>query len=149
MSNQNVSTGTMLERLFKTSNITRFIKSYDDGMKQPPFHIHITKLCEEKGAVRERVILKSGIARTYGYQFFGGARKPSRDKTIQLAFGFEMHYEETQALLKAARKSPLNPKIERDAVVIFALTKKYSVVETQIILGELELPLLGKEDRYG
>jgi hypothetical protein len=32
-----------------------------------------------------------------------------------------MDYEAAQELLKAARKSPLYPKIERDAVLIYSL----------------------------
>jgi hypothetical protein len=91
-------------------------------------------------------IYKSGIAHTYGHQLFNGLRKPSRDKVIQIAFGFEMNYEEIQELLQAARKSLLYPKIERDAVIIFAIHKGLSVAETQKMLNELNLPVLGKED---
>jgi hypothetical protein len=37
----------------------------------------------------------------------------------------------------------------RDAAVIFALNNGYTVAETQTMLGELELPALGKDDNYG
>ncbi len=146
MANKNITTSAILGNLFKAVNISRFIKRNREHMNQVPFHEHISRLCKERDTVPERVILKSGIVRTYGHQFFTGSRKPSRDKVIQLAFGFEMTYEEAQELLKVARKSPLYPKIERDAALIYALEKRLTVVETQAMLKELNLPVLGRED---
>jgi hypothetical protein len=143
-----VTTRTLLEKLFKTGSISRFITHNRNHMKRVAFHTYINQLCAEKGTVSERIILKSDIARTYGHQIFSGARKPSRDKVIQLAFGFEMNYEEAQELLKAARKTPLYPKIERDAAIIYALGKRLTAVETQVMLDELSLPILGKDDKY-
>ncbi|MDR0819010.1 MAG: hypothetical protein LBN43_05520 [Oscillospiraceae bacterium] len=148
MTDDSISTSALLQRLFKTSSIARFIKHYGEQMSRVPFNAYINRLCADKDTVPERVILKSGIERTYGHQLFNGTRKPSRDKVIQLALGFEMDYNEVQDLLKIARKSTLYPKIERDAVVIFALKKGLSVVEVQLTLKELDLPLLGKEDKY-
>lgn len=143
-----MSTNTLLNRLFQTGSITGFITRHKDEMTQTPFHTYLTQLCEERDAVQERVVLKAGIARTYGHQFFKGTRKPSRDKVIQLAFGFELNYDETQALLKAARKSPLYAKLERDAAIIYALSNGLGIVKTQAMLEELALPVLGKEDKY-
>ena len=58
-----------------------------------------------------------------------------------------MDYDETQDLLKIARKSPLYPKVKRDAVIIFALTRGLGIMDIQATLDELFLPLLGKEER--
>jgi hypothetical protein len=148
MGDENITTNSLLKRLFKTCNISRFIGRYKEQMERAPFHSYINQLCVAKDTVPERVIKKSGIARTYGHQIFSGARKPSRDKVIQLAFGFEMNYDEAQELLKAARKSPLYPKVERDAAIIYALTKRLGVVKTQGMLEELALPILEKADKY-
>jgi len=148
MEHSNISTSTLLQRLFKTSNISGFIKRYGGQMKKIPFKTYLNNLCVEKSAVAEHVIKKSGIERTYGHQIFNGTRRPSRDKVIQLAMGFELNYAEAQELLRAARKSPLYPKVERDAVVIYALNKGLSEANVQVTLKELSLPLLGKEDRY-
>jgi transcriptional regulator with XRE-family HTH domain len=82
-------------------------------MNAVPFHAYINRLCAEKDVLPAYIIKKSGIERTFGHQIFNGKRNPSRDKIILLAFGFDMDYDETQALLKSARKSALYPKIER------------------------------------
>lgn len=143
-------TELLLKRLFKTSSISGFINRYGEHMVSVPLSEYISQLCSAKGTVAERVIIKSGIARTYGHQLFSGTRKPSRDKAIQLAFGFEMTYDETQELLRVARKSLLYPKIERDAAIIFALNKRLTVAETQAMLRDMKLPTLGEDvkDEY-
>lgn len=148
MKNKNISTSALLQKLFKTNNISQFIKNHREQTKLIPFNIYISQLCDEKEIVPERIIIKSGIDRTYGHQIFNGTRKPSRDKVLQLAFGFDIGYDETQLLLKSARKSPLYPKVERDAVVIYALHKRIGINDVQATLTELSLPILGKGDKY-
>lgn len=148
MAKERIPTGTLLQRLFKTKSIKRFISTYDEEMKRVPFSAYINRLCNDRDAVPEQIIKKSGIDRTYGHQIFNGARNPSRDKVIQLAFGFEMDYGEAQELLKIARKSSLYARIERDAVLIYALNKKLAISDVQATLKDLGLPLLGKEDKY-
>ncbi|MDR1688147.1 MAG: hypothetical protein LBS21_05995 [Clostridiales bacterium] len=145
MKEDNITTSGLLRRLFKTASIMRFIKHFDRQMEYVSFDTYITELCIGKNKIPEHVILNAGIERSYGHQLFSGRRKPSRDKAIQLAFGFEMTFSETQALLKAARKSPLYPRIKRDAAIIFALERKVTIVDFQNMLSDLKLPLLGKE----
>ncbi|MDR1688119.1 MAG: helix-turn-helix transcriptional regulator [Clostridiales bacterium] len=141
------STDVLLKRLFKTTSISRFLNRYGDNMKRAPLNIYINQICEAKGIAPEHIIRKSGMSRSYGYQIFSGIRKPSRDKVLQLAVSFEMDYDETQELLRTARKSPLYPKVERDAAIIYALHKKLNIAEVQALLNELALPLLGEDDR--
>jgi hypothetical protein len=148
MKDDNITTGSLLKRLFKTASIMRFIRHFDRQMEYVSFDTYITELCIRKNVIPEHVILNARIERSYGHQLFNGRRKPSRDKVIQLAFGFEMTFNETQALLKAARKSQLYPRIKRDAAVIFALERKVSVVDFQDMLNDLKLPLLGKEGQF-
>lgn len=146
------STSNLIGRLFKTSGLSdvkEFIRIHDGVFIETPFHQYIRRICEERNLIPERVIKRCGIDRTYGHQLFSGIRKPSRDKVIQLAFGFPMTVEETQALLRAAGKSPLYPKIKRDAVLLYCLKNNLRFMEAQAALQELSLPLVGREDRYG
>ena len=73
-----------------------------------------------------------------------GTRRPSRDKAIQLAFGFGLDVEETQGLLRAADKSVLYPRIKRDAAIIFAISRKMSLTETQIFPMSLGMSIIGE-----
>jgi transcriptional regulator with XRE-family HTH domain len=148
MTDESLTTDMLLNKLSKTESVSRFISRHKDHMSQIPFHIYINQLCDANGIVVERIIEKANISSSYGHQIFNGTRNPSRDKVIQIAFGFEMDYEHAQKLLKAARKNALYAKVERDAVIIYAMKKRLSVVEVQILLDELSMPILGKDDKY-
>ena len=146
MPRDKVSTSKLLQRLFKTASLDRFIRRYDESMDcAPPFHKYICDLSSAIELPHERIIEKSDISRAYGHQLFNGTRKPTRDRVIQLAFGFNMNYEQTQELLTIARKSTLYPKIKRDAIIIYALTNGYDITAVQTALYDMSLPLLGEE----
>jgi transcriptional regulator with XRE-family HTH domain len=145
MPNTKTNTQALLQRLLKTSSISRFFQRYDEDISHfPSFGEYISDLCTEKGVTAESVIKKTAIERTYGHQLFNGTRTPSRDKVLQLAFGFEMDYAQAQKLLAVSRKSPLHPKIKRDAAVIFALKNGLDMDAVQATLHELGLPVLGE-----
>jgi len=149
MSSTSISTSALLERLFKTGNVVRFIRHFDREMKQTSLCEYLACLCVEKSVIPEHVINRAGIERTYGHQIFNGRRKPSRDKTLQLALGFGLTFAETQELLRVAHRNPLYPKIKRDVIVIFALENGLCIDDVQATLWELSLPGLGKEERDG
>jgi hypothetical protein len=137
------SISSIFRKLFKSPNIETFLKSTEDDMWLPPFNVYITELCKQRDQVPEHVIRNSALERTFGHQLFNGTRKPSRDKVIELAFGFEMDIDETQQLLRIAQKSQLYPKIKRDAVILHCIQNKKSILETQSKLQDLGLTLLG------
>ena len=138
-------TSTLFRRLFKTADIKDFIEENGVNLQMPAFHEYITRICSERGKKKETIISLSSIERTYGYQLFNGTRKPSRDKAIQLAFGFGMSLEETQRLLQAADKSLLYPRLKRDAAIIYCIDHQFDMNETQIMLYDLGLHILGDE----
>lgn len=111
--------------------------------------MYITALCRKMELTPEWVIKQASIERTYGHQLFNGTRKPSRDKVIQLAFGFKMDVDGAQELLKASRKSLLYPRIKRDAAILYCLNNQKDVIETQSVLETLGLTLLGGEEKHG
>lgn len=143
MADRDVHTSTLLRKLVKTSDFNTFINNNADVVREKSFSEYISKLCADSGLIPEHIIKAAQIDRTYGHQLFNGTRKPSRDKVIQLAFGFGMTLDETQRLLLAAEKSQLYPKVKRDAAIIFCLTKRLSVFEVQSLLDSLDLSLLG------
>ena len=54
---------------------------------------------------------------------------------------------QTQEMLKIARKSVLYPRIKRDTVIIYCLHNHVSLVDTELILEDLNLPILGGRDK--
>ncbi len=146
---KDIKTSTLLRRLFKTPDLERFISNNSEEMKLPRFDAYISELCKAAGHVPEQVIKQAAIERTYGHQLFNGTRKPSRDKVIQLAFGFGLEVDGAQKLLKLAQKSALYPRIKRDAAILYCLNNHKGVIETQCLLQSLGLTLLGGEEKHG
>ncbi|MBQ1302505.1 MAG: helix-turn-helix transcriptional regulator [Firmicutes bacterium] len=142
--NNQISTEELLRMLFLESSLDHLMKREGDSLTFPAFSEYISALCERRGEPPERVIKRADIEKSYGHQIFSGKRNPSRDTVLKLAFGFGMDYEQTQELLKVARKSLLHPKVKRDMVLVFCLHHHQTLVDTQIALQEYRLPLLGE-----
>ena len=87
------NTSTLLHRLFEAPDIAAFLQSDGELGTLPAFHVFITALCQSAGLVPEQIIRRAAIDRTYGHQLFNGTRRPSRDKVLQLAFGFGLTVE--------------------------------------------------------
>ena len=68
-----------------------------------------------------RVVRMADLNETFGSQIFTGARNPSRDKVLQIAFAMALTLRETNRALRAAGTSSLNPKCRRDAIIIFCI----------------------------
>lgn len=141
---ERISTDSLLRRLFRTKNLDSFLTRNEQHLHAEEFCALLQLKCREHGLVPERAILAAQIDRTYGHQLFNGTRKPSRDKILQLAIGMKLSLEETQQLLQAAGKSPLYPRLKREAVLIYCLNRGLDMMETQSLLGEKELTLLGE-----
>ncbi len=113
-----------------------------DGLL-PPFPDYLARLCCEREIARERVIQRARIERSYGHQLFNGTRRPSRDKVIQLAFGFGLDLKQTQNLLKVAGQSQLVPQVKRDAAVLYCVLHQLELGEVQTLLENFEMRPLG------
>lgn len=144
-----VRTSALLRRLLMAPRLEQFLESSGDALRERTFPQYLEELRVACGGPRERVIRRAGIERTYGHQLFRGIRSPSRDKVIQLAIGFALDVESAQRLLTGAQKSPLYPRIKRDAVLLYCIKNGLSFAETQGILDEQGLTLLGGDDPRG
>ena len=135
-----MNTGDLMKYLH-TNALDVFMKK---DVSLPPFHDYIAQMCLDRDETREHVIKRAGINRTYGHQLFNGTRKPSRDKVIQLAYGFGLNARQTQDLLKVARKSPLVPQVKRDAAILYCTIHQFDIDEVQKLLRSFDIATLGK-----
>ena len=99
------TTNALLKQIVGSKDFRKVLEDNKDAFEERSISEYLRRLCEEQGIVPEQVIKKAQIDRTYGHQIFNGTRMPSRDKLIQLAFGFGLSLDETQKLLKSAGKS--------------------------------------------
>lgn len=138
-----VNTNTLMKRLFKAADLDTYLEGNESNLHSPGFYTLLKQACEKRDMLPAQVIERSQIERTYGHQLFNGTRRPSRDKVLQLALGLGLSVDETQRLLRAAGKSPLYPRLKRDAVILYALQKKLPILTVQENLTKYGLTLLG------
>lgn len=142
--NQNrLSTEELFALLFKASSLPLFLEGTASDTALPTFHEYISSLCAAQKEIPEHIIQRAGLEKSFGHQLFSGRRTPSRDTVLQLAFGFSLSVADAQALLKVAGKSPLYPRVKRDSAIIYCLYHGISFLDAQIILHDLDLPILG------
>lgn len=141
-----VNTNTLMRRLFKAADLDAYIQGNDSDLQAPDFYTLLRSYCEQRKMLPAHVIEQSQIERTYGHQLFNGTRRPSRDKVIQLALGLGLCVDETQRLLRAAGKSPLYPRLKRDAVILYGIRKKLPILAVQESLTRYGLTLLGGQE---
>lgn len=143
MNEHRISTEKLMQLLMKEHSLQRFMRSNSGEIGTPSFDEYIRGLQCEKGESAEKIILRAQIEKSYGHQLFKGSRKPSRDSCIQLAFGFEMDVEGAQKLLRIADKSTLYPRVKRDAAIIYSLHNHISLIDTNMILDQLGVAIIG------
>lgn len=96
----------------------------------------------------------TGISKSYLYQIIPAKdtppktvkNNPDRKMLLAVALALNFSVDETQHLLKYAKEAELYPRSNFDAIIIFALEKKYSVVKTNILLYEKNCELLIFDD---
>ena len=104
---------------------------------------YINEILLEKNLEKSDIIRDAQIPRTYAYQIFQGSKQAGRDKILQLAIAMKLNLEETNRLLTVAPHNHLYDKQQRDAILIFGISKQYSLMEINELLDEFHHELLG------
>ncbi len=86
---------------------------------------YINEILLEKDLEKSDIIRDAQIPRTYAYQIFQGSKQAGRDKILQLAIAMKLNLEETNRLLTVAHHNHLYAKQQRDAILIFGISKQY------------------------
>ena len=112
-------TEEVLQELLDAPSLDAFV----DGREFPAETLagFLGHMLEKKHLKCSRVVRMADLNETFGYQIFTGARNPSRDKVLQIAFAMALTLRETNRALRAAGTSSLNPKCRRDAIIIFCI----------------------------
>ena len=118
-------TEELLEELLEAPRIDSFIAEHE--FNAPSLADYLQELLAEKHLERVQVVRMANLNETFGYQIFTGARNPSRDKVLQIAFAMALNLREANRALRAAGVSSLNPKSRRDSIIIFCLDRGCSL----------------------
>lgn len=145
--NRMPSTSELEHEIIIAANIEDYFEKHSTHMLSHSLPEHLKILLEQKGISRADVVRNSLLNRTYVYQIFDGRRMPSRNKLIAIAFGMHLSVEETQVMLKLSGYRKLYAKDARDAILLFSLNQKMDVEETNELLYDHNLEILGVPEK--
>lgn len=129
-----IDTEFLNEKLLISSDVKTFFESYGKELRTDTFNHYLYDLMDKSGKKNSEIFSKANLSESYGYQLLNGKRQPSRDKVIQIAFGFPLDIETTNTLLKLAEKGPLYVKNKRDAIIMYGLNNKLSLIDLNELL---------------
>lgn len=128
-----------LQKVLENSNdLEKYLNENFDDINNITFTEYIDKCLNEKGLSKSNVIEQSNIQKNYAYQIFDGSKNPSRNKVLALAFAMKLDVHETNRLLKLSNNSVLYPRVKRDSIICFAITHSNSLMDTNILLDEMD-----------
>lgn len=130
-------TSKLLEELKNFSSFKEFYSENESDIASIELSDYLEELIKDKQLSKSDIIKKSEMSEVYAYQIMSGIKKlPKREKVLCLAFGMDLTLNETQDMLKKTGYAPLYAKNPFDAVVIYGLCKKLSIVEVNNLLFE-------------
>ena len=128
------STDELLGILKSKSNLDDYFKGNIDHLQCATLPQLLESLIDSKGISKSEAINNSMIEKHYGYQIFKGVKTPSRDKLIMLCIGTGADLNQTEKLLNSIKAAPLYAKDGRDAVIMFGILHRLSVIDINIML---------------
>ncbi len=137
-------TEELLAEIKNDADMEKFLSKNRKEFKKP-LHEYLSQIVEEKGLNKKDIVKNSNLNPNYVYHILSGERtNPSRPKLIAIAMAMNLNFDEIQYLLRYVGFSPLYPRNPWDTIVISAVNKGLSVLETDNLLDKLgETVLLG------
>ena len=134
-------TDELVEELKISSDIRDFHEQNKSEFKLP-LHKYLHKLLAEKNLSKGELVEKINAGDKHIYHILSGIKKPSRKKLLTISRAMELNLEETNYLLRYGGFSALYVRDIWDSIIIRAIEKNLTILETNDILYKLGQPLL-------
>lgn len=136
------TTGELLEELMAPGSFSSYLSRNREQMLHPHVGRELDKLCRGQKLSKAAVARRSGVSEVYLHQVLAGKRSPSRDRLLCLCIGLSAGVEEIQKLLRQAGFAQLDPRITRDALILYGLSRGQSLPQINgalLVQGEKAL----------
>lgn len=141
-----LTTSQLLSIIKKSGRFSEVTETFHDKEEEPVLCHFLYQLMDKYQMTPKDIISKSGIERSYFYHILSGQKKPGRNIILRICLCMSATLTETNQLLRLAHQGALYPKVRRDAAIIFAIEKKFTMQHTnEFLLKEQELPLYKEE----
>lgn len=135
-----------------TQNLEHHIKNVDsiDSF----FDIHSSSILEDTpGEYLDSLIMQKGIKRgellrlmnmskSFFYEVLRCSKLPGRDSFLQFLLALSLSFTETQIALKSCGYKPLYARNRWDAIIIYGIENKLSLIDTNILLDSQNMDIL-------
>lgn len=139
MERQEIKTTFLLNQLKESHDLYHYIQNNQSAFRSDCFADFLNQLIERYHLSKGRLVTASGLSKSYAYEIFAGFKVPTRDKILQLILSIHSTLDESQHLIVLGGYSPLSPKVQRDAAVIFGIEHQLSLVHINDLLYDLGL----------
>ena len=136
------TTGELLEELMEPGSFSSYLSRNREQMLHPNVGRELDKLCRGQKLSKAAVARRSGVSEVYLHQVLAGKRSPSRDRLLCLCIGLSAGVEEIQKLLRQAGFAQLDPRMSRDALILYGLARGQSLPQINgalLVQGEKAL----------
>lgn len=141
-SENRLTTSKLLAFIKKSGSFSEVTEAFHDNQEEPAFCHFLYQLMDKYQMNAKDVIQASGIERSYYYHILSGQKLPGRNIILRISLCMHATLAETNQLLRLAHQGALYAKIRRDAAIIFAIEKKYTMQQTnEFLIREQEQPL--------
>lgn len=131
------STDELMDILKSEPDIEHFIEENTEEIICGDLSEYIVKLLQEKKLTVAKVSRRGQMSDSYLYKLNQGRREnPSRNKIIQICFGFALNADESQKLLNVAGVGRLYPRLRRDSIILYCLEQHIDILECDKMLEE-------------
>lgn len=142
---KNTKTMELLNILNNVDSLEKLEEYLDNTLKTVPeltVANYFQCICEDRKIKKSSLIQDANLSKSYFYQILNGEKNPSRDTIIKLSLALKLNLDETNTVLKIGKSSALYAKNQRDSIIIFAINKGYSVMDTDGALYNMGLDVL-------
>lgn len=134
-------TDELVKELQIASDIKLF-QSYNQNEFKIPLYQYLNNLLAERHLSKSELVEKINHDDKHIYHILSGLRKPSRKKLLTISRALELNLEETNYLLRYGGFAILYVRDIWDSIIIRAIEKNFTIMETNDILHDLGQPLL-------
>lgn len=123
------STDDLHQELQQSADLASFLRENVDHFEDRGVPEMLNELLETHGLSKAALAKNAGMSDVYIHQIFSGRRNPSRNRLICLALGASATLEEAQELLRRGGYSKLYPRVRKDAIILYGLEHRLSLVQ--------------------
>ena len=131
------STDELMDILKSAPDINHYIEESGGEMISGELREYIERLLKEKRLTIAKAARRGQMSESYLYKINQGVKTNiSRDRVIQICFGFGLDIDGSQRLLRIAKVGELYSRIVRDSIIGFCLEKHIDIIECDKLLDE-------------